>query len=286
MSILKATLRHLLRRKWKLTLVVFLFGAALAVLTHAYDVAGIIEAADAVMESMRESLEPPTDEQMDAMRRGAGVRALFQVLSFFFSLGVVLIGFLMPGGLVANERQSGVIMLWAQHPMPLSRFYLNRYAGIQVANLAAQALFGVAAVLAVLPQGASFPATEAGVFLGICLTGALACAISFAVSALGIRRAAFMALAYYAASSIASGILTLSAEMGGAAGIPAMLASILEVLPFVIFPSIPITDLVAGFESGVAWDWKATGMVLYHFALWTAIAVLGLRRIERKPLKL
>lgn len=44
MSILKATLRHLLRRKWILTLVVVLFGMALVVLTHVYDVAGIIEA--------------------------------------------------------------------------------------------------------------------------------------------------------------------------------------------------------------------------------------------------
>ncbi len=284
MSIVKATVRHLLRRKWKLILVVALFGSALVALTHAYDVAGMIEAAEAAEAALFESPEPPTDEQMEALTRGILVRAVFGVLSFFFSLGVVLIGMLMVGGVVANERRDGAIMLWAQHPMPLSRFYLTRYLGIQGANLGAQALFGITAVLAVLPAS-GFPATETGIFLEICVEGALACAISFAVTALGIRRAAFLALAYYAASGIASTVLTLAADIPE---LPetGILAVILQVIPFLIFPTLPVNDLMAGFESGVAWNWKATGMVLYHFALWTAVAWLGLRRIEGKPLKL
>lgn len=285
MSILKATLRHLLRRKWVLILIVVFFGAALVVTTHAYDVAGIVEAQNAALEAMQEGRGPPSEEEAEemaeALGRGTGVRALFQVLNFFFSLGIVLVGMLMPSGLVANERRSGAIMLWAQHPMPLNRFYLQRYAGIQLANLTAQALFGVAAVLAVLPAGA-FPATESGVFVRICLLGAMACAVSFAITALGIRRAAFLALAYYAASSLAGGIIAMGAQFG-ATGTAKM---ILDALPFVIFPEGAIGDFVTGFESGVAWNWNATGMVLYHFALWTAIAWLGLRRIEGKPLKL
>ena len=62
--------------------------------------------------------------------------------------------------------------------------------------------------------------------------------------------------------------------------------SVGAVLPFLIFPSGVINDLVAGFGSGVAWDWGATGLVLYHLALWTGIAWLGLLRIEKRPLKL
>ena len=58
------------------------------------------------------------------------------------------------------------------------------------------------------------------------------------------------------------------------------------ILPFVIFPLNAIEGFVGGFESGVAWDWGATGMVLYHFALWTGVAWLGLRRIDGRPLKL
>ena len=281
MSILKATLHHLLRRKWKLTLVVVLFGTGLVVTTHVYDVAGIVEEANAAMEALRDGTGPPSEEQAEALARGTGVRVLFEVLNFFFSLGIVLVGMLMPSGVVANERRSGAIMLWAQHPMSLSRFYLQQYSGIQLANLAAQALFGIAAVLAVLPAGA-FPATETGVFVRICLLGAMACAVSFAVTALGIRRAAFLALAYYAASSIAGRIVTLGTDFG----VTGTTKTILDTLPFLIFPERAIGDLVVGFGSGVAWDWGATGMVLYHFALWTAIAWLGLRRIERRPLKL
>ncbi len=283
MSIVKATLLHLRRRRWKLALVVVLLGLAMTVTTHVYDVAGIVAESEAVSEALQQSAEPPSPEQLEALRRGAGVLALFSVIDFFFSLGVVLIGIFMPGGLVANERHSGTIMLWAQHPMPLSRFYLQRYLGIQGANLGAQALFGITAVLAVLPAS-GFPATESGVFVRICLTGALACSISFAVSALGLRRAAFLALAYYAASSIASTGMSLAAQFPESPG--GTLAAILDTLPFLIFPGLLFNDFVAGFESGVAWDWRATGMVLYHFALWTAIAWLGLLRIERKPLRL
>ena len=285
MSIVKETLLHLLRRKWKLILVVGLFGTALVATTYAYDVAGIIEAQNAALEAMGDGPVPMSqedaEERGEALARGMVVRALFAVLSFFFSLGIVLVGMLMPSGVVANERSSGAIMLWAQHPMPLNRFYLHRYAGIQLANLTAQALFGVAAVLAVLPAG-EFPATETGVFVRICLLGAVACAVSFATTALGIRRAAFLALAYYAASSLAATIITVGTQFG-ATGTAKM---ILDALPFVIFPEAAIGDFVNGFESGVAWDWKATGMVLYHFALWTGIAWLGLIRIERKPLRL
>ncbi len=113
------------------------------------------------------------------------------------------------------------------------------------------------------------------------MSGVLACAISFAVSALGIRRAAFLALAYFVVSRMVGGILGGAAALGSSVTLEWVRAA----LPFLTYPSDPIEQLVAGLQSGTAWDWGATGMVLYHFALWTAIALLGLRRIERKPLK-
>ena len=281
MSILKATLRHTFRRKWKLALVVFLSGVALVALTNAYDVAGLTEEMEAVAEASRDNpggqLSP---EQLATIQGGAGMLFLFTALRLLFFFGVILVGFLMPGGLVANERQSGAIMLWAQHPMPLTRFYLHRYLGIQVANLTAQALFGITAVLAIFPRP-DVPASDLGFFAQICMSGVLACAISFAVSALGIRRAAFLALAYFVVSRMVVGILGGAAALGSSVTLEWVRAA----LPFLTYPSDPIEQLVAGLQSGTAWDWGATGMVLYHFALWTAIALLGLRRIERKPLK-
>ena len=241
MSILKATLRHTFRRKWKLALVVFLSGVALVALTNAYDVAGLTEEMEAVAEASRDNpggqLSP---EQLATIQGGAGMLFLFTALRLLFFFGVILVGFLMPGGLVANERQSGAIMLWAQHPMPLTRFYLHRYLGIQVANLTAQALFGITAVLAIFPRP-DVPASDLGFFAQICMSGVLACAISFAVSALGIRRAAFLALAYFVVSRMVGGILGGAATLG---------------------------------SSGTL-EWVRAA----------AIALLGLRRIERKPLK-
>ncbi len=281
MSILKATLRHTFRRKWKLALVVFLSGVALVALTNAYDVAGLTEEMEAVAEASRDNpggqLSP---EQLATIQGGAGMLFLFTALRLLFFFGVILVGFLMPGGLVANERQSGAIMLWAQHPMPLTRFYLHRYLGIQVANLTAQALFGITAALALFPRP-DVPASDFGFFAQICMSGVLACAISCAVSALGIRRAAFLALAYFVVSRMVVGILGGAAALGSSVTLEWVRAA----LPFLTYPSDPIEQLVAGLQSGTAWDWGATGMVLYHFALWTAIALLGLRRIERKPLK-
>ena len=109
----------------------------------------------------------------------------------------------------------------------------------------------------------------------------LACAVSFAISAPGIRRAALLGLVYYLPSGLVGEILASSEVSSSTVWELAR-----TILPFVIFPATAIRDLTAGFESGVAWDWGATGMFVYHFALWTAVAWLGLRRMERRPLKL
>lgn len=57
------------------------------------------------------------------------------------------------------------------------------------------------------------------------------------------------------------------------------------VLPLLAFPMGPVNEFMTGFRSGVPWSWGAAGLVLYHFTLWTAVAWLGLRRLERRPLK-
>lgn len=292
MSIVKATLRQLLRTRWKFCLVVALFGVALVVLTHASDVAGTLERLAGTAEAVRGDPSEAQAEQLESAFDSFAMLALYGALGALFFLGAVLVGFLMPGGIVANERQSSAIMLWAQHPMSLTRFYGQRYLGIQFGNLAAQALFGILAVIAVMPRldipanagpggDTGIPSTETGLFVETCLSGALACAISFAITALGMRRAALLALAYYFGSSLMGGIFAPGSPL-----VPDSLAWLQDLLPFVVFPDFQLRGLVAGFDPDVAWDWKATGMVLYHFAVWTGIALLGLRRIERRPIKL
>ena len=280
MNIIKASIQNAVRRKWKFALVVFLCGVGLVVLTNVYDVAGAQDRIDAVNEEMRSGDGPPSDEQFGAMASSAGMLALFSMLSFFFMFGTIMFAFMMPGGMVANERRSATIMLWAQHPMPLSSFYLQRYLGIQVATLAALLIFGLTTTAAVFPSQAG-PPTGVGGVVSICLLGMLACAVSFGITAHGIRRAALFGLVYFLPSNLTSDLLTVSEASTSTV---AELAR--AILPFVVFPGGAIDDLAGGFESGVAWDWGATGMVVYHFALWTGIAWLGLRRLEGRPLKL
>lgn len=280
MNIVRASLRNAVRRRWKFVLVVFLFGAGVVVLSLAYPVAETLERMQAVGEAMEGGTEP-SSEQIEVMARGAVTVLLFSLLNLAFGFGTILVAFLMPGGIVASERRSGAIMLWAQHPMPLRSFYLQRYAGIQIATVAALAIFGLTGAVAVLPAG-TVPATGVGEVVSVCLTGVLACAISFAITALGIRRAALIGVLYYLLSGAVGSLLAnpIILENWTAA------ESVRTVLSFVIFPTGVINDLVAGFGSGVAWDWGATGTAVYHFVLWTGIAWLGLRRIEKRPLKL
>ncbi len=280
MNIVAASLRNAVRRKWKFALVVFLLGAGVVALSHAYDLAGTFERIQAASEQIESEGTEPSAEEVEAMAIGAGMFALFGLLNLAFGFCTILFAFLMPGGIVADERRSGAIMLWAQHPMPLRAFYLQRYAGIQVATLAALAVFGLTAAVADMPPQAA-PTTALGGVASICLTGVLACAISFAITALGIRRAALVGLLYYLLSGAVGSLLENPALETVAA-----VESARAVLPFFIFPSGVMNDLVAGFGSEAAWDWGATGLTVYHFALWTGIAWLGLRRLEKRPLKL
>ncbi len=283
MNIVKASIRNAVRRKWKFALVVFLFGVGLVVLTNVYDVAGasarVQEASEAFLAG-----EAMSDEEASELSRemgaSSGMLLLFSTLSMFFVFGTVLFGFVMPGGMVANERGSTAIMLWAQHPMPLTSFYMWRFLGVQAVTLAAMLVFGLLAAISVLP-GEAFAGNGIGAVVSTCLEGVLACAVSFAVTAHGIRRAAFYTMVFYLASGVSTAVLP-PAELS-TSGI-AVLAR--GVLPFVLFPVGAIEDSVGGFASGVAWEWGAAGMVLYHFAVWTAIAWLGLRRMEKWPLKL
>ena len=279
MNIIKASIRNAVRRKWKFALVVFLCGVGLVVLTNVYQVGDAFERVGEINESIASGAEPPSDEEVREVARNAGLLFLFSALAFLFTFGTTLLAFVMPGGVVANERRSTAIMLWAQHPMPLTSFYLQRYAGIQVATVAALVIIGLTASLASFPS--DFGPSGARGVPATFLEGVLACAVSFGISALGIRRAAFFGFVYFLGSGI------MGELMGDAPLATSALGKfVAAAVPFLIFPTHEIGDLADGFESGVAWDWGATGMIVYHFALWTAVAWLGLRRLDRRPVKL
>ena len=120
MSIVKATVQQLFRRKWKLPAAVLLCGVALVVVYHVFEVNALREVFSEAAR-MRPDLRSP--EQSAAVATWPRLSLFLLILDGLFLIGPLLVGMLMPGGVVANERRSGAIMLWAQHPMPLSRFY-------------------------------------------------------------------------------------------------------------------------------------------------------------------
>ena len=284
-SIVGSSFAHSLRRRWKLALAVFLFGAAIAVMTHAAGPLGFAQDAVATLDDLTGEGEPGqaevSSEQAGEPRTSILTLLAYAALGGFlylvFSFGSLVVGFIMPGDMVGEERRSGAIMIWAQHPMSLTSFYLRRYLGVQAANLVAQALFALVAALAITPG--RLPLADLGIFLRFCIGGLLACAITFAATALGARRAAFVALAYYLGSRFGGGIVG-SLAAGGES-----LEWVATALRLLVFPAGPLRDFGAGVGAG-AWDWGATGLILYHFALWTALALFGLRRLERRPLAL
>ncbi len=111
MTIVLMTLRHLLRRRWKLPLGVFLCGVALVDVHHVFDVAVIREAYSTAIREPPASRSP---EQVEAIATWGRIGPATTALDAVLLIGPFLVGLLMPGGVVANERRSGAIkrMRW------------------------------------------------------------------------------------------------------------------------------------------------------------------------------
>lgn len=289
MKMLQETFRFALRTRWKLALCVFLLGVTLAALARSMDVNPYVtDASD--MRAFLETAAPmgpagtapddaPPPPELPAVARTIMLLAVSRVIGLAFSLGATLFGLLVVGRMVAGERESGAVMLWAQHPGSLPGFYAKRYGALQAANVAVQLAFGLTVAAAALgPGGSAGFAMRA--FMEPFATGLLAGAVGFGLSALGMRRNAFAGLAYILLSQLAGTLFVgpLAPLTTGA------WETVATVAPYVIFPGNAVTEFAAGFRSG--WNWEATGLIFYHFVLWSALAWLGLRRVARRPLRL
>ena len=258
MSIVKQTFQEALRRRWKLSLCVFLLGALLAVLTNTVDISETLEemegAAETVSETAEEDLDEVPTEELGQLARGAGLLAFVGGLAMLFSLGVVVVGSFMPQGLVGSD------------------FFRRRYGGVHLATLLVTVLFGITAA-ARGTAGDMDLAARFGMLIHFCILGAVACAVSFAFAALGSRRAAWLGLAYYLGSGLVSGFASFVTALAGGE----VLRTLLQ---FVIFPSASIQSFGRGFQG--TWDWGATGFVVYHLALWLALAWVGVRKARQE----
>ena len=276
-SLFAVTVRFTLRRRWKLALAVFILGAGVAALSLTTDV----NVFATEIERMAEAEQEPSTEEIEAIAGNAFLFFINELLRFLFLSGVIIFGLAVPGGLVARERRSGAIMLWAQHPSSLVRFYGRRFLAMQSANFPVQLAFALLAGISALGLGeGAGGATSAGA--EVMILGLLTCSLSFGISAAGIRRSSFAGIGYILLSQI---LLLLFADGSPLArGFGEYAAN---VAPFALFPAIgTVTSATEGFQAAAGWDWGAAGIVLYHFALWPVLAALALRRVERRPIPL
>lgn len=263
MSIVKPTLAEALRRRWKLALPVFILGVLAALVTNTTDVSGVLDEMEAVVEEVSEAAEDNPEEvpteQLGQMARGAGTLLGLTMLAVLFSVGVIVLGSFMPHGMFAHaeDGKTATAPGW------------DHYGGIQSATLVFTVLLGLTAA-ARIPEGGFALATSVAALVNVCLLGAIACAISFAFAAHGGRHPAWIALAYYLGSVVVGAIAGMVDALveGNTLG---------SVFQFVLFPAGVIRDFVSGLGSQ-AWDWGATALVAWHFALWTLIAWLGVRK--------
>lgn len=192
-------------------------------------------------------------------------QTLIAMIAFFAPF---LGGLVSMSGIVVDERESGLILLWFQKPGSLVRSYTIRYALYQ----ALMALFAIALGGIVGGVGAAtglFALTKAARIVGVMLPIALIpAAMVFAFSAWGVRRDSVMAFFVILAS------VTLGAAFSFDEGVVA------TTVKAVIFPldSIQAISGSPAFSAGLA---RPVALVVSHFAAWTLIGLAGLRYTER-----
>ncbi len=180
----------------------------------------------------------------------------------------LLAGLLAMSGIVADERASGLIVMWFQKPGTLFRSYLIRYL-LYLALIAALTL-GLAMIVGVAAISSHvftfFKAVRVGAAaLPMALIPA---ATVFACSAWGARRDSTVAFSIVAVSVALQGVLAFD---------PGVLARVIKVIAFPIDPIMAIAG-------GSAYDSDLTrplAVVAAHLAAWTALGLLGLRYTER-----
>ena len=199
-----------------------------------------------------------------ALGRAEQARSVLSMLAFF---GPLVVGVLSTSGIVADEADSGLVLMWVQKAGSLTRGYLTRYRIL----LGLVVSFGFVIGFSVGAVGVAFSfftvAKAARVALCTAALAALATSIVFALSCWRVRRDSAIAII------VIVGSITLGA---GFAFDDGPLAAIVKALAF---PIDPIQAIV---------EWPTYGplprpiaIIVGQLALWNLAAVVGLKRTDR-----
>lgn len=177
-------------------------------------------------------------------------------------------GLMAMSGIVSDDRESGLIVLWLQKPGTLFRVYAVRYALYQA--LLAACAASLALVLGLIGASTNLFTLSKAVRLGLVIVSVtmIAAAMVFAFSAWGARRD----------STVAFFVTVLGVSL---AGITAFDRSTLaDVLKLAAFPIDSLMAIAGGdaYSSNLV---RPVTIVLAQFAVWSGLGLVGLKYTER-----
>jgi hypothetical protein len=175
----------------------------------------------------------------------------------------VAAGLLSMGGIVSDERQSGLIVMWFQKRGSLFRTYVVRYAIAQGMLFVVSSLFAVCAVTIAVASGVIAPERGLRIAAVLWVFALLPGAMVFAFSACGVKRDALLTLLLILGSIAALAATGLDNSAGAHA------------VRIIAFPLDAVSTLI-GSTAAMSWQ-TALLTVLAQCAGWTAFGLAGLR---------
>jgi hypothetical protein len=191
-----------------------------------------------------------------------------QLLSMLVFFAPLVAGLLTMSGIVADERESGIMLLWYQKPGTLFRYYLVRYS-LHYLMLAAFALgLGLLTAAVGTALGVVQPDRAARIPLVTLSLASVSAAMVFAFSAWGVRRDSTVALLAIIGSVTVASLFAFDQGLTR------------DALMAVAFPVDAIQN-ISGRATATGDLVRALAHVLAQFAAWTSLAVLGLAWTQR-----
>ena len=189
------------------------------------------------------------------------------VLAALATFAPVAAGLLVMSGIVSDDRETGVILLWFQKPAPLFRTYALRYVISQGVLLLLGAALGLLLTGVSLAGDLHSSVRALRWVFPIWVFAFVSAAITFALSAWGVRRDSTIALLFIIGS------LSLAAKT---AFDDSRRALIMRAFAF----PLESAAVLSGSSSAPSLHYSIL-VVLAHCIGWTLIGLLGLRYTER-----
>ena len=185
-------------------------------------------------------------------------------------LAPVTLGLLCMSGIVADERASGLIVMWFQKPGSLFRAYLTRYLLNQVMLVVGTALLSTVVVIIARSAGAFETNSPFRVVISMLFLAILPAAVAFALSAFGVRRDSTVALVLMLNSFMFAALLLRSEH------------PVAVVIRTIAFPIDALGALATGgpaYPPGVA---RPIAIIFAHVVGWSCLGLIGLRYTEHR----